>query len=313
LIVEGCVSTSQLQKSTYVYKDSGVPIELDVYRPAGPHGLRPVVVWIHGGALVMSSRLDILPHMFDLCRDQGYALVSIDYRLAPQVRVPAIVEDIADAFRWIRTTGREVAGLDPVKVAVAGNSAGGYLTLMAGVVVEPKPVALVSYYGYGDVDGRWYTEPSDHYRASWPLYTDAEAVAGLREDVVTSPQDEEDQKGRERYYLHLRQHGLWTRAVTGLNPSVDRAQLDALCPVRNVTPGYPPTLLIHGTLDTDVPYACSVEMAGALAREGVVHQLLTLEGAGHGLTGIDRSLVSAAEETAAAFLVDHLGQGLPTT
>src|SRR5687768_8028558 len=96
-----------LQKSTHVYKMFGVKVELDVYQPARSAGRRPVVVWIHGGALIMGSRCGVPPHLLDFCRDRGFALVSIDYRLAPQVQAPEIVGDVKDAFRWMRSEAGE--------------------------------------------------------------------------------------------------------------------------------------------------------------------------------------------------------------
>lgn len=189
---------------------------------------------------------------------------------------------------------------------MAGASAGGYLTLMTGFAVAPKPVALVSYYGYGDVDGDWYTRPSDHYRTVLPLYRKEHVRADLRAGVVTSPPDEEQTEARRRFYHYLRQHGLWTREVTGLDPSSGRAQFDPYCPVRNVTATYPPTLLIHGTADTDVPYDRSIEMAHELARNEVEHELVTIPGAEHGLRDGDQQQVFAAHRRAMAFLREHL-------
>jgi acetyl esterase/lipase len=296
-----------VQKTTHTYKLFGTKVELDVYRPAGSSASRPVVVWIHGGALIMGSRANVPPHLPRLCRERGYALVSIDYRLAPQVQAPEIVGDVRDAFRWLHTKGVATAGLDASKIAVVGASAGGYLTLMTGITVEPKPVALVSYYGYGDVDADWYTQPSEHYRTVVPLYDGDEARNSILDAVVTSPPDEDQAVARRRYYRYLRQNGLWTREVTGYDPATEHAKLAALCPVRNVTPAYPPTLLIHGTADTDVPYDRSANMAAELQRHGVPHALVTVEGAEHGLVDVDQALVDEAHARAAAFLVEHLG------
>src|SRR4051794_17629418 len=92
-------------RSTFVYKRAGdCEIALDVYRPA-IDGPVPVVVWIHGGALIMGSRASVPGHMLAVCRDFDAALVSIDYRLAPQVKLPEIIEDLQAAFRWIRDDG----------------------------------------------------------------------------------------------------------------------------------------------------------------------------------------------------------------
>src|SRR2546421_613846 len=80
-------------KTTHVYKTVGdVQIAADVYR-AEDKVARPVVVWIHGGALINGSRNSVPKPLMDLCRSEGYVLVSLDYRLAPEVKLPAIIED----------------------------------------------------------------------------------------------------------------------------------------------------------------------------------------------------------------------------
>jgi acetyl esterase/lipase len=300
-----------MQQATYVYKRvDGVNVELDLYRPAAAGGPVPVVVWIHGGALIMGSRAGVPPHLLALEEDERIAVASIDYRLFPPVTRPAIIGDLRDAFRWLRGDEARAAGLDGSTVAVVGASAGGYLTLMSGLVAEPKPLALVAYYGYGDVDAEWYTRPSEHYRRVLPLYQRERTLADLRPDVVTGPPDPEQADARRRYYHYLRQNGLWTREVTGVEPSrgnpAGTAALDPYCPVRNVSPAYPPTLLIHGTADTDVPYDRSVNMARELERHGVEHELVTVPGAEHGLRDVDEALVQAAHAKAAAFLRKHL-------
>jgi acetyl esterase/lipase len=295
-----------IPKKSHVFKEAGgVKVELDVYRPDTVEVL-PVVVWIHGGALLMGNRNGVPRNLLDLCRDEGFALVSIDYRLAPQVKIPEIIEDVKEAFRWIRGKGVETSHLDPGRIVVAGGSAGGYLTLMTGIVVDPRPVALVAYYGYGDVDGDWYTKPSEHYRKTVPLYTREQALEGLSDQVVTGPPDKTQGEARSRYYHYLRQNGLWTREVTGFDPEKDRAKLDPFCPVRNVTREYPPTLLLHGTADTDVPYELSAAMDRELELRKVKHELVTLPGSGHGLSGGDRKLVAEAHAKALAFIKMHL-------
>ncbi|MBI3858040.1 MAG: alpha/beta fold hydrolase [Planctomycetes bacterium] len=211
-----------------------------------------------------------------------------------------------DAFKWVRGKGPELFKIDPKRVAVIGHSAGGYLTLMTGICVEPRPGALVAYWGYGDVDGDWYTKPSSFYRASKPLYERDETMKALAPDVVTGPADKAQADARSRYYLYLRQNGLWTREVTGFEPEKDKAKLDRYCPVRNVTPAYPPVMLVHGTEDTDVPYELSAAMAKELEKQGVLHELVTVAGAGHGLSGGDRKLVADAQARARAYIKEKL-------
>jgi acetyl esterase/lipase len=291
-----------LPKKTHTFKTVGdLKIQADVYR-VDDDKVRPAVVWIHGGALIMGNRRSVPRNLLDLCRDEGYALISIDYRLAPEVKLPEIIADVEDAFRWVRGDGAKECHLDPDRVVVTGGSAGGYLTLMTGFVVRPRPTALVAYWGYGDVDGEWYTTPSEFYRKQVPLIDKAEAYKGVGRKVITGSEDGVDFKARGRFYHYLRQNGLWTREVSGFDPATEKAKLDRYCPVRNVSADYPPTLLVHGTEDTDVPYQLSADMAKELARFKVPHELVTVTGAGHGLVGGDKKLVADAHAKALAFI-----------
>ena len=92
----------------------------------------------------------------------------------------------------------------------------------------------------------------------------------------------------------------------GFDPVKDRPKLDPYCPVRNVTPDYPPTMLVHGTADTDVPYELSAAMAKELTRHKVAHELVRVDGAGHGLTPGDKKRADEAHEKALAFIRRHL-------
>jgi alpha/beta hydrolase fold len=91
-----------------------------------------------------------------------FSVVSIDYRLAPETKLQGILEDVRDAFHWIRANAERL-GVSPDRSVVCGGSAGGYLTLMTGFVLRPRPKALVSYWGYGDIVGAWYSRPDPFY------------------------------------------------------------------------------------------------------------------------------------------------------
>ena len=112
---------------------------------------------------------------------------------------------------------------------------------------------------------------------------------------------------RERFYLYCRQQGKWPNEATGHDPHGEPKWFDPYCPIRNVTANYPPTLLIHGTADTDVPYAESKNMAARLAAAGVAHELITVAGAGHGLSHAKPDKVTQIARQAAEYIKTHTG------
>jgi acetyl esterase/lipase len=289
--------------TTHVFKTVGdCQIKADVYQPA--QGARkPAVIWIHGGALIVGSRKwpDACFHAELLKR--GFAVVSIDYRLAPETKLPGIIEDVQDAWRWVRKEGPGRFGIDPDRLATAGGSAGGYLTLMTGFCLEPRPRALVSYFGYGDITTPWYTQPDAFYRRQ-PLVPKEEAYRSVGKREM-SEQPASNRRGR--FYLYCRQNGIWPNEVAGHDPHAEPQWFDPYCPIRNVTAKYPPTLLIHGTEDTDVPYAESKNMAAKLAEFGVGHEFITVPGAGHGLSGAKPEKVAQIAQQAAEFVKTHSG------
>jgi acetyl esterase/lipase len=292
---------------TYTYKTVGeLPIKADVYRLPGDE-VRPVIVWIHGGALIVGQRTGAPnPEQRKRYLDAGFVIVSIDYRLAPETKLAGILDDVKDAFQWVRTKGPELFKIDPKRVGVVGHSAGGYLTLMSGFMVEPRPQALVAFYGYGDIDGDWYSKPDPFYRKTRALVTKEAAYKAIGTKEIA----EGSGAGRGNFYMYCRQNGLWPKEVTGLDPEKEPRAFDRFCPVRNVTKEYPPTLLLHGDNDTDVPYQLSVDMAKELKRVGVPHDFISVKGAGHGFDGkgMKDAEVAAAFDQVEAFLKKHLGK-----
>ena len=303
--------TGKVLKKTYVYKTVGeVKIHADVHRHDDAKR-RPVLVWFHGGALINGHRAGVRRELRELCEAKGYVLVSFDYRLAPEVKLPAIAEDIKDAIKWLRAKGPELFNADPSRLVISGSSAGGYITMLTGVIVKPRPTALVSYCGYGDVDGPWYSQPSKHYLTR-PLVTKEQAMAGVYKGVLTNPpKDRKGRVARGRFYLYCRQNGLWPKEVTGFDPATQRDKLTPYCPVRSMTADYPPIAMVHGTKDTDVPYEQSAAMAKALKARGVRHELLTIPNGGHGCNTGDPAPLAKARARAMEFITEHLAGGPP--
>jgi acetyl esterase/lipase len=291
-------------KRTHVYKRvEDLSIRADSYRFADKPN-QPVVVWIHGGALINGHRESVPPWLMEACRENGWVLVSLDYRLAPEVQLPDIISDLEDAFRWIAAEGPQLFQADPRRIAVVGGSAGGYLTLVAGYRARPRPVALVSLWGYGDLVGPWYSEPSQHPRHNKTKLSREEAYAQVPGPPVSDSRDRQGNGGA--FYQYLRQHGEWPKAVTGWDPHAESKKYDPYMPLKNVTKDYPPTLLIHGDKDTDVPYEQSELMAAELEKHHVENRLITVVGGEHGLPGAKPEDVAAAHRAAIEFLKQHL-------
>ena len=290
----------QIVPQTYTFKTAGdVAIKADVYRPAGDKP-RPVVVWIHGGALINGHRAGIDRRLKEAVLGLEYVLVSIDYRLAPETKLPAIIEDVEDAFRWVREKGPELFGADPARIAVAGGSAGGYLTLTAGYRVKPRPVALVAFWGYGDLVGSWYSQPSPHPRHQGSKLSREEAFKQVSGLPISDSRERKGDGGA--FYQYCRQQGAWPLAVSGWDPHREAEKFVPYMPVKNVTAEYPPTLLIHGQTDTDVPHEQSELMVAQLKAHGVEHRLISVPAGEHGLAGADPQKVDEAYRAAVTFL-----------
>jgi len=100
-------------------------LRLRVHRPTGAQA-GPAVLYVHGGGFVLGG-LDACDYITrGLCSRTGYPVVSVEYRVAPECPFPAALEDCRDVLQWMVDT--RPLGLDPSRIAVAGDSAGGNLS-----------------------------------------------------------------------------------------------------------------------------------------------------------------------------------------
>lgn len=299
-----CGRSAETRLATHTYKTVGdLAIKADVYRHQDDL-TRPAAVWIHGGALIMGHRSDVSGRVKKHMLDAGYVLISLDYRLAPETQLPEIIQDLEDAFDWIRRDGPRLFKIDPNRIAVVGGSAGGYLTLTSGFRVRPRPTVLLSLWGYGDLVGDWYSTPSPHPRHHHSKLTREEAYRQVSGPAISDSRDRTGDGGL--FYQYCRQTGTWPNAVSGWDPIKEPERFHPFMAVENVTADYPPTALIHGTSDTDVPYEQSVMMAEQFKQHGVPHRLIGIPGGEHGLAGGDPVLIDAAYAKAFAFVDEHL-------
>ena len=125
------VGSGGATRETFTYKTVGdCAIKADVFNASPREKYRSLAVWIHGGALIMGDRRGIDKTLLDALINAGYVVVSIDYRLAPETKLPGILDDVRAAFAWVRAEGPRSWGTRNDRIAVLGGSAGGYLTLV---------------------------------------------------------------------------------------------------------------------------------------------------------------------------------------
>jgi acetyl esterase/lipase len=133
---------------------SGEALKMDAHIPAGP-GPFAAVILVHGGGWsVGDKQASFIKPLFPVLDGSGLAWFSIDYRLSPKYRHPAAAQDVEQAVRYVKTHSREFR-IDPNRLALMGESAGGHLVALVAVHHQPDTgvAAVVPFYGAFDLEG----------------------------------------------------------------------------------------------------------------------------------------------------------------
>ena len=107
------------------------------------------------------------------------------------------------------------------------------------------------------------------------------------------------------YYQTCRKLGIWPEKVSGF-AETDAKKFAPYMAAKNVSPKNPPTLMIHGTKDTDVPHEQSLIMTREFKKHGVLHRLISVEGGEHGLGGGKPADIKAAHAAMLPFVLMHM-------
>jgi acetyl esterase/lipase len=230
---------------------------LDLYLPAeGSAEPLPVVLFFYGGAFEMGNKHQLALYDINTLPLDGFAVVSINYRLSGQAIFPAQLEDAQNAVRWIHAHAGEY-NLDANKVGVVGMSAGGMLAALVGTGAEvvaagqltPPPVqVVVDYYGPSD-----FMQGDDH------------APEGVE--------------------LNWAAADSWPSRYIGGAIVAHSERVAATNPITYVSADDPPFLLVHGDMDKIVPFHQSELLYAALQQAGVAAELYVVTGGDHARGG----------------------------
>jgi acetyl esterase/lipase len=240
---------------TMVYSKS---LPLDFYRALG-RSSAPCVVVVHGGSWLSGNRMDdgTTRWLNDWMARHGYAVASIDYRLAPEWIWPAQREDLLAAVAFLRANAAKL-GIDPSRFVLMGRSAGGQMVTATGYWKrDPGIRGIIAIY------------PPTDFRMTW--------------ESATHP-------GNLDHRLNLE----W---FLGGSPETASAAYDSASGALLVTADAPPTLILQGEIDINVFKNQSELLADKLARAGVPHTLVSLPWAAHAFDLVNFNTPSSQIET----------------
>ncbi|GAB7329395.1 hypothetical protein MBLNU13_g01187t2 [Cladosporium sp. NU13] len=210
--------------------------------------------------------------MYDGVRKWKYTLISADYRLAPQVAIQEIFEDVEDCIKFVRDPQGLAALLpantmDSTRLAVSGSGGGGYLALLAGLHITPKPGVVLAISPISDPLGLFFTIP--HPWVHWDEFEEDDMPVGIAESLLAPSLDPngeavayhvDDSLADGNPWRHLLYKYALHRANLGdllhlgstpnaqRDPANDKWRIAKQLDVREL----PPTYIFHGTADDQV-------------------------------------------------------------
>lgn len=252
----------------------GQPLLMDLRVPDGK-GPHPVILYLHSGAWITGDRTGG-PAIRQAAR--GYAVASIDYRLAPQHIWPAQIEDAKAAVRWLRANAARFA-LDPNRIGVFGASAGGHIASILGTSG-----------GVASLEGTELGNPqfSSRVKVVVDFYGPTDLLELEEQKLPCIP-------------LDANAPNMPPSLLMGCPIQQCKEKTATANPVTYITPDDPPFLIVHGMLDCLVPWRQSVLLHDALTAGGVNSRLILIPNGEHGGRAF-----SSYESTVDDFLDKHL-------
>lgn len=245
------------------------PLLLDLYVPPAGAATGAGIIYLHGGGWAVGSRRRFgrafaswSPTPFDMLARAGFVVASVDYRLSREARFPAQLHDVKAAIRWLRGKAPQL-GVDPVRVVAWGESAGGHLAVLAGLTGERTDL-------HGEVGDQLGQSSAVCGVVDW--YGPMNLLSLGSQHRVDSDKRPDDA-------------GSWESLLVGSPLQTDVERTWAASPISYVHAAAPPIQIHHGTVDTQVPFAQSVEFVDALRGAGGSADLIVVEGSDHFWTG----------------------------
>ncbi|KAF7376248.1 Polyketide synthase [Mycena sanguinolenta] len=260
-----------------VYKTvDGLNLTLDVFVPesATETSKAPIFLWWHGGGLLQGTRKAVSPHHLSAPAKHNLCIVSADYRLAPQTRLPGILADCRAAMDFVRSpafadaTGHRV---DASKMVVSGSSAGGWLCLLAGTGVgyaacglePPSPVSgIAALYPISDLaDPFWKTK--QHPVSYMPRVIADEEVAPFINPAADSVGFSAPDSKRSIFYHYMVQEAILESLLLD-GTGIPASAVGVAPALKTGKFTVPPTYIIHGDIDDKVPCSQARDVAAAM-------------------------------------------------